>query len=196
MDSRRFDALIQAIHIRLSRRTTVAAFAGAVLGAFSALPGKEIYGRRRRRRRRCNPACTPCQRCNRRRGRCQNLSNGTSCGECQACQAGQCVAAANGTTCAECLVCDNGACTQVAPDGSSCRGNGQCGSGRCFEPPNCAVAGSSPCDFITGAPCCSGGCSPIFPSLETICNLSLAGDPCHTNADCAPGLSCRVFLCG
>jgi hypothetical protein len=197
MESIRFDSLAQSIAKRLSRRTAVASLSSVLLGVAKTQrvgPDAVARRRRRRRRRRCRTSCPPCQQCNRRSGRCQSTGDGSACGECRICESGQCVVAPNGATCSECLVCDSGACTQVAPDGTVCRGDGQCGSGRCFEPPACAPAGGD-CSDVGDLPCCSGFCLPIFP-LGGVCTESQTGDPCLSDADCIPGLTCRTFVCG
>jgi hypothetical protein len=179
MENRRFDAWVRALARPLSRRT---AFMGFAFGMATRLSvGDDVAARRRRRRRRrCSPACGPCQRCNTRSGRCVNLADGATCGEC--------------------LVCASGQCTQVAPDETPCRGDGRCGSGRCFGRPSCTNAFGS-CSISDMGPdpsCCSGHCllTGSFPYLQLGCSLSVAGDPCHSIEDCAPGLTCRVFTCG
>lgn len=214
MDDQQFDRLALQLTRMAPRRHVIVTLAAIIVGGVAGWPSRDIAARRRQRRRRCNPPCPACQVCNTRRGRCVARSDGESCGECRSCQAGQCRAAsegaacgechicragtcvnvADGTGCAECLVCDGGACSQVAPDATPCRGDGQCGSGRCFSPPSCDPALALGCNPVTGAPCCSGTCFTL--GGPSICLTSGLGDQCLTTADCGPGLTCRVFLCG
>lgn len=95
------------------------------------------------------------------------------------------------TACGECLVCVGEECLTVAPDGTACRGTGQCGTGRCFAEPNCRQATAPLATCLSGidAACCSGACF-AFGALAA-CYTSREGDQCLTTAGCAPGVVCR-----
>jgi hypothetical protein len=134
---------------------------------------------------------------------------GGSCGTCgtgECCVGGSCLCASgfklcqeacipvtNCCTSAECgaVSCSNGTCDcSGQPDGTDCGNGGQCVTGVCTPPPNCAgLLGTC----IENGDCCSDGCQS-----NGTCACSQAGEACHISADCCAfpaEQDCVNFVC-
>jgi len=110
--------------------------------------------------------------CN-QQGQCDDLCQNVTCPECQACQAGACVAAGDGSSCSgdgnACTanVCAAGACTypnladgSACDDGTACTTTDACVAGVC--------TGSNPVDCSAADGChVDGACDPVTGTCST-----------------------------
>ena len=93
--------------------------------------------------------------------------------------------------CPICLQCQGGICISAADD-VSCNGDGRCLDGQCNPRPACTSAGFG-CDLQAPETCCSTVCVPTGP-FNAACQISVAGQVCKSNDDCASG-SCVGYRC-
>jgi hypothetical protein len=131
MEDTRFDTMAKVLGALTTRRLTVGALLGGVLG-FPAVAD----GATKRSSRRCKPECGECQKCKKgkchrtrsgkkrcSKGKCKPKDDGIDCGTCRECQGGTCVNKPELTPCVggpnpDCAipngcVCHEGACVQT-----------------------------------------------------------------------------------
>jgi hypothetical protein len=147
------------------------------------------------------------------RGVCKttHTPDGASCGSCQQCAQGQCVAVADGTDpaddCGICASCQGGAC-QNTPAGqsdvdyacaglvSACNGNGQC---QCDDDAQNGGETGVDCGAVCSIPCPIGsGCSVGLDCATKCCNAQKVCGSCEAGCGCvAPNLKCHAGgVCG
>jgi hypothetical protein len=234
MDTHTFDALVRSLANRGTRRTLASGLLVAPLAAgISATPENSEARRRKRKKKKKGhgtgsttttpgPACEPdcagkgCGASNGCGGTCQ----AETCGECQTCAGGACVAVANGTECDDgdkCTAntCQDGVCTvytRVAcdqprnecristcnPDTGFCEEGNQHDNYPCDNEAICMEVqgvcdGAGSC--VSGPLACSGldrKCCPDGPYAGQ-CKLKTNGG-CQQNSQCCSG-ACVFFVC-
>lgn len=96
MESNRFDQIVRSLTVAPSRRgviqiisTGVLAAAGWDLTLDSAVEAKS----KKKKKKKCKPKCDEeCQTCNKKKGKCKSVADGTPCASADICENGTCVA--------------------------------------------------------------------------------------------------------
>lgn len=163
MKATRFDDVASALALLTTRRLTLAALPGAMLGS-------SIHAEARRTSGKCKPTCGACEACD--KGKCKKKH-----GRKKRCKKGTCKAL-SGTACTLASgaagTCCSGVCRDLQTDGANCgtcdgacTPTQVCQSGLCFPVSTCPATTTVQCDPLTTS-CGDGGGT-------CVCNQSTEG---------------------
>ena len=194
MEATRFDDAAKILGSRTTRRVTLGALFGSMLG--SSMPAKA-----RRTSGKCEPTCGTCETCD--KGKCKKKKHRK-----KRCKKGTCKPL-TGTGCTLASgaagACCSGICRDLQTDaancgtcGGTCTATEVCQSGLCFPVSTCPATTTLQCDPLTTS--CGDGVGTC------VCNRSTEGNvvcvdlapgavcpdliPCTSSATCATGQAC------
>ena len=194
MDASRFDALSRSLSLTPSRRLTLRAFAGLLVGGTLGRLGLvDAEAKKKGGKKGNDKKCPPCRK--KKQGQCNKAKkpDGTPCGTGKICQSGQCRAAPSPACPVSCAGgnCSTGAC--VCPAGTElCGGNcvGLCTGATARNPFSCVCCqlGGGTCPVAPATNnCCSGVCT------VSLCVGGSIGAACTFGAQCGTGVCTGGF---
>ena len=195
MDDTRFDATVKALSSLVTRRLTLGALLGGVLGRLRLVTteAKSSSGK-------CKPRCDECEKCD--KGACQRKNSKKRC------QKGKCKPRSDGRPCTRFAAgfCVNGRCINSQTDEANCGSLGTvcgptqvCQDGSCFSSSTCPATVAGFCSGTPtscGSPVCACDQSTegniVCVSFDTAQCPPPAGTAtsCTTSATCPPGSAC------
>jgi hypothetical protein len=191
MDPDHFDALSRLLAPLQSRRTFGRLLGAGLLGSFGFVSLQSTAARRKK----CKPRCPECQHCH--RGKCQVVTDGTTCTDRGTCLGGGCCTGTDAVCnpgAANAYCCHGGTCLPTTTHGTLCCGPLTCPVGSKVEccPPGdnwqCCPEGSIDNCIGQGNVCCPvGSAADQCPGETPVCCPTGSGaDCCATGQTCSP----------